>query len=203
LTDSRSGFNHDDHWGHRAGEPNKAVICSIALARLRTDIKGNDAANSNAVGMAQKLLLFWRKPARRCWWEGVELDNVRGVEGKLKVWIRRVWTLEMVCLPKLSFPYSPYTRTNYTTERHWPALSVSSLHFLCISTHPPIDRSIRLSACLSKFLPHRFPRTRPDDGRKFLFFHTVHPTYIILASLASFTRVDMESDYGSLITLHC
>ncbi|KAF2995868.1 hypothetical protein E8E13_003894 [Curvularia kusanoi] len=90
-----SGFNHDDHWGHRAGEPNKAVICSIALARLRTDIKGNDLANSNAVGMAQKLLLFWRKPARRCWWEGVELDNVRGVEGKLKVWIRRVWTLEM------------------------------------------------------------------------------------------------------------
>ncbi|KAM9877689.1 hypothetical protein VDGL01_08247, partial [Verticillium dahliae] len=50
---------------------------------------------SNAVGMAQKLLLFWRKPARRCWWEGVELEDVEGVEGKLKVWIRRVWTLEM------------------------------------------------------------------------------------------------------------
>lgn len=49
--------------------------------------------------MAQKLLLFWRKPARRCWWEGVELDDVEGVPGKLKVWIRRVWTLEMVgCL---------------------------------------------------------------------------------------------------------
>nr|OQO22707.1 hypothetical protein B0A51_10817 [Rachicladosporium sp. CCFEE 5018] len=88
------GFDHADSWGHRAAEPNKAVICSIALARLRTDIRG-EAANSNAVGMAQKLLLFWRKPARRCWWEGVELDNVEGVEGKLKVWIRRVWTLEM------------------------------------------------------------------------------------------------------------
>lgn len=46
--------------------------------------------------MAQKLLLFWRKPARRCWWEGVELDDVEGVEGQVKVWIRRVWTLEMV-----------------------------------------------------------------------------------------------------------
>ena len=47
--------------------------------------------------MAQKLLLFWRKPARRCWWEGVELEDVEGVpNGKLKVWIRRVWTLEMV-----------------------------------------------------------------------------------------------------------
>lgn len=89
------GFYNDDRWGHRASEPNKAVICSLALARLRTDIKGNDLANSNAVGMAQKLLLFWRKPARRCWWEGVELDDVEGVEGKLKVWIRRVWTLEM------------------------------------------------------------------------------------------------------------
>jgi hypothetical protein len=49
--------------------------------------------------MAQKLLLFWRKPARRCWWEGVELDDVEGVDGKLKVWIRRVWTLEMVITP--------------------------------------------------------------------------------------------------------
>ncbi|KAI9851640.1 MAG: hypothetical protein M1838_003109 [Thelocarpon superellum] len=89
------GFSNDDRWGHRAGEPNKAVICSLALARLRTETKGADANNSNAVGMAQKLLLFWRKPARRCWWEGVELERVEGVEGKLKVWIRRVWTLEM------------------------------------------------------------------------------------------------------------
>lgn len=88
------GFNHDDSWGHRAGEPNKAVICSLALARLRSDIRGNEMGN-NAVGMAQKLLLFWRKPARRCWWEGVELEDVEGVPGKLKVWIRRVWTLEM------------------------------------------------------------------------------------------------------------
>lgn len=88
------GFNHDDNWGHRAGEPNKAVVCSLALARLRSDIRGNEMGN-NAVGMAQKLLLFWRKPARRCWWEGVELENVEGVQGKLKVWIRRVWTLEM------------------------------------------------------------------------------------------------------------
>ncbi|KAI1211441.1 uncharacterized protein F4807DRAFT_451050 [Annulohypoxylon truncatum] len=88
------GFNHDDRWGHRAGEPNKAVVCSLALARLRSDIRGNDMGG-NAVGMAQKLLLFWRKPARRCWWEGVDLKDVEGVDGPLKVWIRRVWTLEM------------------------------------------------------------------------------------------------------------
>lgn len=94
LTRPGSGFNREDKWGHRAGEPNKAVVCSLALARLRSDIRGNEMGSS-AVGMAQKLLLFWRKPARRCWWEGVELDDVEGVGGKLKVWIRRVWTLEM------------------------------------------------------------------------------------------------------------
>ncbi|KAJ5635402.1 uncharacterized protein N7484_008715 [Penicillium longicatenatum] len=88
------GFDREDQWGHRAPEPNKAVICSLALAKLRTDIRG-DLSNNNAVGMAQKLLLFWRKPARRCWWEGVDLDNVEGVDGQVKVWIRRVWTLEM------------------------------------------------------------------------------------------------------------
>ncbi|KAJ6012885.1 hypothetical protein N7522_003240 [Penicillium canescens] len=88
------GFDREDQWGHRAPEPNKAVICSLALAKLRTDIRG-DLSNNNAVGMAQKLLLFWRKPARRCWWEGIELDDVEGAEGQVKVWIRRVWTLEM------------------------------------------------------------------------------------------------------------
>lgn len=93
---SYSGFDHEDRWGHRAGEPNKAVICSIALARLRTADPRDQ--NSSAVGMAQKLLLFWRKPARRCWWEGIDLANVDGIDGTLKVWIRRVWTLEMVSL---------------------------------------------------------------------------------------------------------
>lgn len=89
-----SGFSRSDTWGHRAGEPNKAVICSLALARLRTDGKA-DGENATTAGMVNKLLLFWRKPARRCWWTHLELDHVDGVEGKLKVWIRRVWTLEM------------------------------------------------------------------------------------------------------------
>lgn len=114
MLTSNSGFDHDDRWGHRAGEPNKAVICSLALARLRTDIKG-DLAGGNAVGMAQKLLLFWRKPARRCWWEGVELHDVEGVPGKLKVWIRRVWTLEMVS--RIESPHAEIS-TNWCSECH-------------------------------------------------------------------------------------
>jgi hypothetical protein len=108
------GFNHDDRWGHRASEPNKAVVCSLALAKLRTDIKGNLAGN-NSVGMAQKLLLFWRKPARRCWWEGVELSDIEGVEGQLKVWIRRVWTLEMVRPESLLASLLPFMDLTWLT----------------------------------------------------------------------------------------
>ena len=32
---------------------------------------------------------------------------MEGVEGKLKVWIRRVWTLEMVSFDKLFLPEHP------------------------------------------------------------------------------------------------
>lgn len=69
------------------------MVCSLALARLLPEGRGE--MGSNTVAMAHKLLLFWRKPARRCWWEGMELEGIDKVEGKLKVWIRRVWTLEM------------------------------------------------------------------------------------------------------------
>ncbi len=96
MNEKYSGFPHDAQWGHRASEPNKAVICSLALARLRTDIKPDELSpggqhssststaspnqqQQHTVGMAQKLLLFWRKPARRCWWEGTELVDVPGV----------------------------------------------------------------------------------------------------------------------------
>lgn len=33
----------------------------------------------------------------------MELEGVEGVEGKLKVWIRRVWTLEMVRIRSFLF----------------------------------------------------------------------------------------------------
>jgi hypothetical protein len=28
----------------------------------------------NQMATAQKLLLFWRKPAHKCWWDGIEVD---------------------------------------------------------------------------------------------------------------------------------
>lgn len=49
-----------------------------------------------------KLLLFWRKPARKCWWSNEELDleleklfDNQKDPVTIKVHIRRVWTLEL------------------------------------------------------------------------------------------------------------
>ncbi|KAI3405079.2 hypothetical protein KGF56_002035 [Candida oxycetoniae] len=53
-----------------------------------------------------KLLLFWRKPARKCWWSHgwitvtINAPDLKELEGsnakiKVKVHIRRVWTLEL------------------------------------------------------------------------------------------------------------
>ncbi|CAO3565091.1 unnamed protein product [Mortierella alpina] len=54
-----SGFSRDDEWGYRDIEPKKTSIVSIALVMLKTTGSGNRMAT------AQKLLLFWRKPAER------------------------------------------------------------------------------------------------------------------------------------------
>lgn len=105
-----SGFDRDDNWGHRDLEPARCSISSIALVLLKTGIvhqaNGQVTLDQAQMVTAQKLLLFWRKPARKCWWDGVEveieddevegkLEGVEGEEKTVKVWARRVWTLEL------------------------------------------------------------------------------------------------------------
>lgn len=88
-----AGYLVLDDWGHRAVEPGKLVISSLALVRLDREKAGNEAN--------QKLLLFWKKPARKCWWgmEEVVPDEELQVEQKaVRVHVRRVWTLELAVL---------------------------------------------------------------------------------------------------------
>jgi len=99
-----SGFDREDEWGFRALEPSRCCISSIALVLLKTGIthhpNGDRPVELDGAQMAtaQKLLLFWRKPARKCWWDGldVELPSTSD-KGALtvKLWARRVWTLEL------------------------------------------------------------------------------------------------------------
>ena len=67
-----SGFDRDDEWGYRAMEPSRCCISSIALVLLKTGIMHHPPGPTgerqvtidyNQMTTAQKLLLFWRKPA--------------------------------------------------------------------------------------------------------------------------------------------
>ncbi|KAJ3504800.1 hypothetical protein NLJ89_g7749 [Agrocybe chaxingu] len=54
--------------------------------------------DATQMATAQKLLLFWRKPARKCWWDGLEVDLPAANDKPamiVKLWARRVWTLEL------------------------------------------------------------------------------------------------------------
>lgn len=72
LTEKHSGFDREDTWGFRAIEPSRCCISSIALVLLKTGIVHNGPPYNSEpavtvdhvqMGTAQKLLLFWRKPA--------------------------------------------------------------------------------------------------------------------------------------------
>lgn len=42
-----------------------------------------------------KLLLFWRKPARKCWWDSITVNDFPGLKNPMRIHVRRVWTLEL------------------------------------------------------------------------------------------------------------
>ncbi|OZJ03540.1 hypothetical protein BZG36_04174 [Bifiguratus adelaidae] len=84
-----SGFSRDDKWGYRALEPMRTSIVSIALVMLKT------TGQANQMATAQKLLLFWRKPARKCWWDGVQVFVGADGDIPVRLWARRTWTLEL------------------------------------------------------------------------------------------------------------
>nr|ODO02828.1 phosphatase activator [Cryptococcus depauperatus CBS 7855] len=115
-----SGFSRNDEWGHRACEPQRNVIFSMALVLLKTGInhdpskEGPPEIDPVQMSTAQKLLLFWRKPARKCWWDSVEICVSTKADGKsketvnVKVWARRVWTLELSLVS-----HDPYSEHHY------------------------------------------------------------------------------------------
>ncbi|KAF7727839.1 hypothetical protein EC973_006952 [Apophysomyces ossiformis] len=81
-----AGFSPDDRWGYRALEPMRTCVVSMGLVLLKNDGSDKDMAT------ARKLLLFWRKPARKCWWDGTQAELQAQM---VRVWARRTWTLEL------------------------------------------------------------------------------------------------------------
>lgn len=80
----------------------RSKIASLASSASRAASRSLSRKRDNN---HNKLLLFWRKPARKCWWsnETIEVQvsnpdlfkNVPGNTMSVKVHMRRVWTLEL------------------------------------------------------------------------------------------------------------
>ena len=86
-----SGFNRNATWGCRRVEPNRNSLSSLSLVRLR------EAEDHEQMLAVQKLSLFYKKPARKCWWDGDEVNlGTDSKPIKAKLWCRRIWTLELV-----------------------------------------------------------------------------------------------------------
>ncbi|KAJ1819803.1 hypothetical protein LPJ56_003265 [Coemansia sp. RSA 2599] len=86
-----AGFPRDARWGCRRVEPSKTSVTSLLTVPL------DESSDQSRMIAAQKLLLFYKKPARKCWWEGEDVnagDNEHKID--LKLWCRRTWTLELV-----------------------------------------------------------------------------------------------------------
>ncbi|KAI8968295.1 hypothetical protein BDF20DRAFT_800872, partial [Mycotypha africana] len=83
-----AGFTKEDKWAFRELEPNRTCVMSISLVPLKY---------SNDKDTANKLLLFWRKPARKCWWEGTTIE-LQKIEKPIRLWSRRTWTLELALI---------------------------------------------------------------------------------------------------------
>lgn len=81
----------------------RSRIASLANSASRAASRSLSRARKGPDANYTKLLLFWRKPARKCWWSNQELTvptaglglSKLGKEVTIKVHVRRVWTLEL------------------------------------------------------------------------------------------------------------
>lgn len=81
----------------------RSRIATLASTASRAASRSLSRARKSQEVNHTKLLLFWRKPARKCWWSSEQLTvptgglglAEMGAEITVKVHIRRVWTLEL------------------------------------------------------------------------------------------------------------
>lgn len=105
LRPSGSPVSHDA--SAPAAETGAATVAAATAAAAGSDSEMHTAEEDNQEEVHEpsgdddfestrhKLLLFWRKPARKCWWDSVQLEGIPGCDEPITVHIRRVWTLEL------------------------------------------------------------------------------------------------------------
>ncbi|ORZ22056.1 hypothetical protein BCR42DRAFT_367694 [Absidia repens] len=82
-----AGFDYDDQWAYRALDPKRTCVASVSLCRL-----GVATGSTHRLDIIQRFMLFWKKPARKCWWDAEELDIDNTT---IRLWKRRTFWLEL------------------------------------------------------------------------------------------------------------
>lgn len=107
---SGSNGNSNGNGTERSRSRPRSRIAQLASSASRAasrslSLKRNN--NSKVDPNQTKLLLFWRKPARKCWWShgwitiNIDVADIKELEDNdaaklsVKVHVRRVWTLEL------------------------------------------------------------------------------------------------------------
>ncbi|KAJ3751577.1 hypothetical protein EV360DRAFT_89602 [Lentinula raphanica] len=107
-----SGFDREDEWGFWALEPSRCCISSIALVLLKTGITHHPGGDKvvevdyQQRATAQKLLLFWRKSARKCWWDGLDIELPPSGDDGSRI-IKLFDLLSIRCLATYDEPFDP------------------------------------------------------------------------------------------------
>mmetsp|Transcript_840 Transcript_840/g.943 ORF Transcript_840/g.943 Transcript_840/m.943 type:complete len:352 (+) Transcript_840:151-1206(+) len=84
-----------------ASRKSRSRIANLASSASRAASRSLSRTRKNTNSNQTKLLLFWRKPARKCWWSNETIDvDVSNILPNQKIMtvkahIRRVWTLEL------------------------------------------------------------------------------------------------------------
>lgn len=107
---SGNNSNSNGNGNERSRSRPRSRIAQLASSASRAasrslSLKRNN--NSKVDPNQTKLLLFWRKPARKCWWShgwitiNIDVADIKELEDSdaaklsVKVHVRRVWTLEL------------------------------------------------------------------------------------------------------------
>lgn len=103
--DSTASVQSQTQTQSRARSKNR--ISMLASSALRAASRSLSRSRKRNDQTQNKLLLFWRKPARKCWWSHqiLELGSAehpvfpsQTLPAQVKVHLRRVWTLELLVI---------------------------------------------------------------------------------------------------------
>ncbi|KAI8081752.1 uncharacterized protein BX664DRAFT_341200 [Halteromyces radiatus] len=81
-----AGFDYQDQWAYRDLEPKRTCVMSVSLSHL------NVTGSNRRADILKRLMMFWKKPARKCWWD---YDHISLNDNTIRLWKRRTFWLEL------------------------------------------------------------------------------------------------------------